>query len=164
MTAGSEGRKRLLVGWREWVALPELGLPALKAKIDTGARTSSLHAYYIKPFQQRGKRFVRFGLHPAQRRKSIARECIAEVIDRRHVTDSGGRREFRYVIRTLLRLGGQEWPIEITLANRETMMFRMLLGRTALEGRAAIDPARSFVNGRITPAQLRQLYAAQGES
>lgn len=133
------------VGWREWVALPDLGIQRIKAKIDTGARTSTLHAYFVKEFRLNGKVYVRFGIHPAQRRTDQEILCQAEVHDHRLVSDSGGHREKRYVIVTLLRVGDKEFPIELTLTNRDTMMFRMLIGRTALNKRFIVDPARSYL-------------------
>lgn len=139
----------LLLGWREWLSLPDLGLTCIKAKVDTGARTSTLHAFYVDPFHRRGVGFVRFGIHPLQRRTDIVMHGEAPVIDRRKVADSGGHREERFVILTPLVLAGLEWPIELTLTNRESMLFRMLLGRTALIGRAHVDPAGSFLTGRV---------------
>jgi hypothetical protein len=139
----------LMLGWRDWLSLPELGLGPIKAKVDTGARTSTLHAFYVDTFQRRGKLHVRFGVHPLQHRADVVVHGDAPVLDRRHVSDSGGHREERYVILTRLALAGRAWPIELTLANRETMLFRMLLGRTALVDRALVDPSRSFVTGRI---------------
>jgi hypothetical protein len=144
-----EGSETLLLGWREWIALPELGLTIVKAKVDTGARTSTLHAFYVDGFHRGRQSYVRFGVHPLQKRTDVVVHGEAVVIDQRRVTDSGGHREDRYVIRTRVVLAGREWPIEITLTNRETMRFRMLLGRTALAGRAQVDPARSFLTGRI---------------
>jgi hypothetical protein len=133
-----------VLGWREWVALPELGIDAIKAKIDTGARTSALHAYRITVFEDDGRRRVRFAVRPVQRRKQPEVECIADVIDERMVTSSSGHRERRLVIRTPLDVGGRTWPIEITLTDRDEMSFRMLLGRQALRRRVLIDPGRSF--------------------
>ncbi len=138
----------LLLGWREWLTLPDLGLPLIKAKVDTGARTSTLHAFYVDPFRRAGKTHVRFGVHPLRHRMDIVSHCESVVIDRRRVTDSGGHAEDRFVIDTRLALGGLEWPIELTLTNREGMLFRMLLGRTALRNHAVVDPGRSFVTGR----------------
>lgn len=138
-----------LIGWREWVALPELGVPALKAKIDTGARTSALHVSELDLYGTADARWARFVLHPLRKRPAVAISCTAQVIDERVVSDSGGNRERRPVIRTLFSLGGQTWPIEITLTNREDMLFRMLLGRTAMHGRLIVDPQQSYRCGRL---------------
>ncbi|NKN31698.1 ATP-dependent zinc protease family protein [Marichromatium bheemlicum] len=144
----------LLLGWREWLALPELGLPLIKAKVDTGARTSALHAFYVDPFTRAGAPYVRFGIHPLQHCPDLVVHAEAEVIDRRRVSDSGGHREERYVVSTLLQVAGREWPIELTLTNRESMLFRMLLGRTAMaSGGARVDPACSFLAGRVAAAE-----------
>lgn len=136
------------LGWKEWVAMPEIGVPALRAKVDTGARTSALNARGIEPFARDGRNWVRFSLRP-DRRRAREIECTAPVTDVRVVKDSGGHAEERYVIETPVRLGVREdtWPIEITLANRSGMQFAMLLGRTAMRRRFAVDPARSFVAG-----------------
>lgn len=146
--AATPGAAALPLGWREWVGLPALGLPLIKAKVDTGARTSSLHAFYLDPFRRRATQWVRFGIHPLRGRTDLVVHGEAEVIDQRQVMDSGGHREARFVILTPLRLGGLEWPIEVTLTNRETLLFRMLLGRTAIAGRALVDPDRSYLTGR----------------
>ncbi|MBM3518460.1 MAG: ATP-dependent zinc protease [Alphaproteobacteria bacterium] len=140
--------QRISVGWREWVGLPSLGLPAIKAKMDSGARTSALHAFFVTLFTERGRTRVRFGIHPLQGRRNIEVICIADVLDRRLVTDSGGHTEERYVIVEPVQLGNEVWPVEITLTDRDTMRFRMLLGRTAMGGRMSVDPAESFLLGR----------------
>lgn len=135
------------IGWREWLSLPELGVPHIKAKIDTGARTSALHAFSLSTFRDKGVLMARFRLHPLQKRTDVVVECTAPVADRRWVSDSGGHREKRVVIETPVRLGDHEWPIEMTLTNRDTMQFRMLLGRTAMNHRFIVDPGRSFLLG-----------------
>ena len=142
---------KIPLGWREWVALPELGISAIKAKVDTGARTSALHAFRVQPFDSNGKTRVRFSIHPLQKRSDVVIECEADVIDRRRVTDSGGHNELRYVIRTPLRIAGCDIPIEVTLTDRDTMKFRMLLGRTTLSEGFVIDPARSYLTGKPKP-------------
>ena len=138
---------KLQIGWREWLVLPELGIPRIKAKIDTGARTSALHAFFIESYNHLGQEMVRFGVHPLQRRLDLEFICTCPVKDYRRVSDSGGHQEMRYVIETMLQLGPLSYPIEITLTNRDNMKFRMLLGRTALQG-IAVLPDRSYLCGR----------------
>ncbi len=137
-----------IVGWREWVSLPELGIEWLKVKVDTGARTSAIHAFEVEEFFENGVKMVRFSVHPLQKRVDVVQTCIAPVVDERMVSDSGGHREKRYVIKTPVRLGEHEWPIEITLTNRDTMLFRMLLGRTALAGRFVVQSESSYLFGK----------------
>ncbi len=148
------GQNQIIIGWREWLTLPDLGIRALKAKIDTGARTSALHTFNLEPFEQSGIPKVKFGIHPLQRRKDIEITCVADVIDRRRVTSSDGQSEKRYVIRTDVTLGEFRWPIELTLTNRRSMRFRMLLGRGAIGGLFLVDSAKSYLTGR----RLAKLY------
>jgi len=133
------------IGWREWVSLPDFNIKRIKAKIDTGARTSALHASKITPFTKDGAAYVRFVVHPLQRKRKPSATCVALVIDHRRIMDSGGRSEERYVVRTVLTLGQTQWPVELSLTNRDQLGFRMLIGRQALRRRYVVDPARSFV-------------------
>lgn len=138
----------LTFGWREWIGLPELGLPTIKAKVDTGARTSTLHAFKLRTFSEHGIRRVEFKIHPKQRDSETVITCVADIIDERVISDSGGHKEQRLVIVTPLTIGPYSWPIEMTLTARDSMMFRMLLGRTAIEGIAVVDPSKSYVIGK----------------
>ncbi|WAK00985.1 ATP-dependent zinc protease family protein [Methylobacter sp. YRD-M1] len=137
-----------MLGWREWVALPELNIGQIKAKIDTGARSSALHAFTIDPYRKGGQRWVMFAIHPSQLRTDVMVECHAPVIDRRLVSDSGGHKQLRYVIETELVLGRSLIRAEMTLTNRDSMRFRMLLGRTAMNRRFVIDPSSSYLQGK----------------
>ena len=134
------------VGWREWAALPALGLPRVRAKLDTGARSSALHVERQWRFVEAGTPWIGFALLPRLRGDLV--ELAAPIVDERMVTDSGGHRTLRVFVRTTLRLAGIEHEIDINLADRCGMRFPMLLGRTALAGPFMVDPAASFLHGR----------------
>ncbi|QIA64003.1 ATP-dependent zinc protease [Vibrio astriarenae] len=141
--------KKIITGWREYLSLPQLGIEKIKAKVDTGARTSCIHAFKVEAFEKRvdeqTQQWVRFWVHPNQHDEQTEIVCEAKVIDERLVRDSGGHETMRYVIETELHIDNQSWSIEVTLTNRDNMAFRMLLGRTAMENRILVDPAASFL-------------------
>jgi len=137
-----------IIGWREWISLPGLVIPCIKAKIDTGARTSALHAYFVEPYYKNKVPYVRFGIHPHQGDSETAIICDAKVLEERKVTDSGGHIENRFVIETIITIGDLSRKVEITLTNRDTMKFRMLLGRTALNNLFCVNPATSYLFGK----------------
>ena len=141
-------KETLTLGWREWVSLPQLGIRQIKAKVDTGARTSALHAFSVRVFQEGDKERVEFMLHPVQKDNETVVTCVADILDRRTVTDSGGHKEERFVISTELAIGKYSWPVEVTLTARDDMLFRMLIGRTAIKNIARVDPARSYLVGK----------------
>jgi hypothetical protein len=136
---------KVAIGWREWIALPSLGIDAIKVKIDTGARSSSLHAFDIETFDRDGAAWVRFVVHPLQRNVATTVQAEAPVLDFRHIRSSSGHITHRPVIRAEIRLDDRQWPIDLTLAPRDEMGFRMLLGREAVRGKFVVDPGRSYV-------------------
>ncbi|SFN34586.1 ATP-dependent zinc protease family protein [Marinobacter pelagius] len=146
-TQSSPVEERVSLGWREWVALPDLDISRIKAKVDTGARTSCLHTFRTEPYTENGERRVRFWVHPVQNDLHQVVECDAKVLDERNVSDSGGHRELRLVIETTVVVGDRSWPVEMTLTNRDSMRFRMLLGRTAMDGRSVVFPEASYLAG-----------------
>lgn len=146
----------LVIGWREWISLPLLGLPAIKAKVDTGAKTSAIHAFDIVTMQENGEDWVEFNVLPLQRDNAIFRHCKAPLVDIRNVTDSGGHTAERYFVSTQIQIGDLSKTIEITLTQRNDMLFRMLLGRTALIPDIQVNPLKSFTLGRVA---ARTLYA-----
>jgi hypothetical protein len=137
-----------VIGWREWVGLPEFGIDHLKAKVDTGARTSSLHAFDLEEFVRDGIVYVRFTIHPEQRRARPEIPAEMPLLARRRVRDSGGKVELRPIVETQIELHGQRWPIELTLTRRDAMGFRMLLGRQAIRGHFIVDPGGSYYAGK----------------
>ncbi len=149
--------KSSIVGWREWAALPELDIPAVKVKIDTGARTSALHALNIERTKVKGRDMVKFHVQPLQRNKVVVIQAEAPLVDIRSVSDSGGHTESRYVVSSMLQLGSINQQIEITLTERNSMLFRMLVGRTALVSNVLVDPTASFLCGRRS---TRLLYTS----
>lgn len=144
-----------VIGWREWVALPELGVDKVKAKIDTGARSSSLHAFDMEVFERDGQSFVRFKVHPIQRSSRETIVVEAPVLEFRKVRSSSGHAKKRPVIVTRVEALGTSWPIELTLANRDEMGFRMLLGREAVRGRMLVDAGTSYYGGAPTAAKRK---------
>jgi hypothetical protein len=152
-----------VAGWREWVQFPELNVSSIKAKLDTGARTSALHASDIRVVEREGIAIVTFNFHPSHKRPELIQPAQAPMIAQRWVRSSSGHVELRPVIRTLIQLGEHRWPIELTLTGRHDMGFRLLLGRQALRGHYVVDPGRSYLRGhqvRIRRA-VRSQRAAQ---
>ncbi|NRB11171.1 MAG: ATP-dependent zinc protease [Rickettsiaceae bacterium] len=146
-----------LVGWREWASLPELNIPFIKVKIDTGAKTSSLHAFNIEVTEQDNIKYVSFSIHPLRNNDTIARRNIAKVIGIKKVKSSNGHVEERYTINTLIRINHKIWCIDATLTNRDIMRHRMLLGREALEA-ILVDPSKSFCQGKIKRREVLKAY------
>lgn len=136
------------LGWREWIGFPDIGIDQIKAKVDTGARTSCLHAFMVEPFERDGVTWVRFDIHPSQTDISKVVSCKAPVLDQRVVRDSGGHEELRYVIETPMTIGANVHKVEVTLSDRDSMKFRVLLGRTAIQGLYVVDPSRSYLVGK----------------
>jgi hypothetical protein len=144
-----------IIGWREQLALPDLGISEVKAKIDTGARSSALHAFDVETFNSNGKRMVRFKVHPYQRDAHRTVTAEAELLDQRQVRNSGGQTQVRPVIETTVELNGDRWSIELTLTNRDVMGFRMLLGRQAVRRRFLVDAGRSFLHSSTESRKLK---------
>jgi len=156
-------RTRPEIGWREWVRLPELGVRRIKAKVDTGARSSSIHAFDVERFRRKGREMVRFGIHPMQRSSKRSVVAEAELLDERRVRSSSGKAELRPVIVTEVEMMGRRFPVELTLARRDSMGFRMLLGRQAVRGRFVVDPGRSYLGGRPKKKKAGKTKGKAGE-
>ena len=154
-----------VIGWREWVSLPELGIKAIKVKVDSGARSSSIHAFDLKTFERDGVRWVRFKVHPIQRSRENVVAVEAAILEFRSVRSSSGIAKMRPVIVTNVELLGTIWPVELTLASRDEMGFRMLLGREAFRGRFLVDGGKSYYGGRIKrKTQKRKLRQAESKT
>ncbi|GGC96408.1 alpha-L-glutamate ligase [Flavobacterium lutivivi] len=151
-------QSKIILGSEEWCSLPELGIPAIKARVDSGAKTSALHAVNIAPFIKEGENWVRFDINPIQKNEKTIIHCEAKLIDKRIVKSSSGYREQRFVIQTQLEIGNEIWAIEMTLTNRDSMGFRMLLGREAMSGRTLVDPEEKYVLGQPSIENLKELY------
>lgn len=151
-------QSKIILGSEEWCSLPELGIPTIKARVDSGAKTSALHAINIAPFLKEGQNWVKFDINPIQNNVKTIIHCEAPLIDKRVVKSSSGFREQRYVIQTSLEIGQSKWLIEMTLTNRDSMGFRMLLGREAMSGRVLVDPEEQYVLGQPTPDNLKEVY------
>lgn len=158
-----ESGEKITVGWREWVRLPGLDGAIVKAKVDTGARTSSLHAFDLEESERDGRPWIEFSFHPLQRDESTVARGAAPLVDRRKVTASSGHSELRYVVETDLELDSTTFPIELTLTRRDAMGFRMLLGRRALRDRCLVDPRRSYL-GAESKEQRRRARKARKEA
>jgi len=151
-------QSKIILGSEEWCSLPELGIPTIKARVDSGAKTSALHAINIAPFLKEGQNWVKFDINPIQNNVKTIIHCEAPLIDKRVVKSSSGFREQRYVIQTSLEIGNSKWLIEMTLTNRDSMGFRMLLGREAMSGRVLVDPEEQYLLGQPTPDNLKEVY------
>ena len=151
-------KDRLIAGSEEWCSFPSLQVPAIKARVDSGAKTSSIHAFNIQPFSRNNQAWVGFEVHPIQNDRKTSVRCECPVVDRRFVKSSSGSREKRYVISAPMQIGGDIWEIELTLTNRDSMGYRMLLGREAMSGRLLVDPAASFCLGELSHNEIVQLY------
>lgn len=150
--------KKMIVGSEEWCAFPELGLPAIKARVDSGAKTSSIHAFNIQRFKRDGQPWVSFEVHPLQNDRRTVIRCERPVVDKRGVKSSSGVAESRYVVSTSIRLGDQQWETELTLANRDSMGYRMLLGRQAMSGKVVVDPGEQCLLGTLSDDEASAQY------
>lgn len=151
-------QSKIILGSEEWCSFPELGIPIIKARVDSGAKTSALHAINIAPFKKESQNWVKFDINPIQNNVKTVIHCEAPLVDKRIVKSSSGFREERYVIQTNLEIGDSNWVIEMTLTNRDSMGFRMLLGREAMSGRVLVDPEQQYLLGQPTSDRLKEVY------
>ena len=151
-------QKKIILGSEEWCSFPELGIPAIKARVDSGAKTSALHAINIAPFIKEGQNWVKFDINPIQNNVKTIIHCEAPLVDKRIVKSSSGFREQRYVIQSVLDINDYKWVIEMTLTNRDSMGFRMLLGREAMSGRVLVDPEQQYLLGQPSSDNLKEVY------
>ena len=151
-------QEKIILGSEEWCSFPELQIPAIKARVDSGAKTSALHALNIAPFVKDDLNWVKFDINPIQNNQKTVIHCQALLLDKRIVKSSSGFREQRYVIQTNITVGNDMWPIEVTLTNRDSMGFRMLLGREAMSGRILVDPEEKYLQGQTTTESLKDFY------
>ncbi len=151
-------QNKVILGSEEWCSFPELGIPTIKARVDSGTKTSAMHAINIAPFIKNDANWVKFDINPIQNNIKTIIHCEAPLVDKRIVKSSSGYREHRYVIQTHLKIGDAKWPIEMTLTNRDSMGFRMLLGREAMSGRVLVDPEQKYLLGQPSPETLKELY------
>lgn len=152
---------KTLIGSEEWCSFPQLGIPAIKARVDSGAKTSALHAINIKIFEKNGGEWLKFDINPIQNNSKSTIHCEAQLVDQRIIKSSNGTREKRYVIRTDVELGNHLWQVEVTLTNRDSMGFRMLLGREAMVGRFIVDPEKKFEIGQPSSEKLKEFYYSE---
>ncbi|MBN72375.1 30S ribosomal protein S6--L-glutamate ligase [Gimesia chilikensis] len=157
-------KNKQIIGCEEWCAFPDLGIPSIKARVDSGAKTSSIHAFNVQKFRRQGETWVSFEVHPLQNNRRTVVRCERPIVDKRVVKSSSGISETRYVILATLKMGDQAWEIELTLANRDSMGYRMLLGREAMSGRMLVDPALSFCQGQVTSDTLNKHYGKREQT
>ncbi len=150
--------EKMVVGSEEWCAFPGLGIPAIKARVDSGAATSSIHAFNIQQFKRDGELWVSFEVHPLQNNQKTEVRCECPVVDRRRVKSSSGVSQTRFVVAAELKIGEETWGVELTLANRDSMGYRMLLGREAMNGRVLVDPSVRFLMGEVSKDQIDSWY------
>jgi hypothetical protein len=150
-TTSRRRRQKSVIGWREFVSLPDFPVDRIKAKIDTGARSSAIHAWNICLLENDGRLWISFNVHPIQRNNQYCISCVAPLVGKRLVTSSNGHREERLIVKTTLGVGSIRQPIELSLTNRDSMGFRLLLGRTAVRRHFIVDAGRSYLMERTRP-------------